>query len=143
MMTHQQKKFGKIILILLVIILLILFLCRESGTSLVYLRSIAPGQTGSQVCHEEGMSCISVATSEVFDNEGRFYGYLTPSCDSQIVESVSCQRDFGATYALDNVEYKKAPHATSTQTLDSDTFCLIEEQKPHRGIYNSAYCVKC
>lgn len=113
----------------------------EQLSSKVYLYDLEQGLTGSEVCYREKMSCLSVTTAKLHDNEGKFYGFVTPSCDSQVIEKDACKADFDTDYAIDNVIFKKSPRAKSDQLFSADYFCLSSD-KGKKGKYAYVYCVK-
>ncbi len=114
---------------------------KQKITSMVYLVEIENEETGSEACYREQMSCLSVTTAKLFDNENNFYGFVTPTCDSQVIKKEECEKDFNSDYAIDNVVFKKSPKAKSSQTLAADYFCLSSEHGK-RGKYRYVYCVK-
>lgn len=106
----------------------------------VYLYPIQAGKTASEVCYEKKKSCIGVTTAELHDDEGEFYGFATPSCDSQIIEEEKCEKDFGTKYAINDVVLKKSPNSDSDRELGGDYFCISSDDGK-KGIYKYANCV--
>ena len=111
------------------------------ATSMVYLVEIHEGQSASEACYENQMSCISVTTSKTFDKDLNFYGFTTPSCDSQVVRRDECEDNFGTHFALDHVLIKKSPKALSKEIMNGEHLCL-SNKNGEEGIYRHAYCVK-
>ncbi len=130
-----------IALFVIVIAVLVYWIWRSQGTSLIYLEEIGLGETGSEVCYEQGMSCLSVTTARIVDSKGEFYGFITPDCDSQVIEDSSCIEPFETEYAIDKVTYTKHPDSKSEEFLNKKSFC-IGKGKGKKGIYEYAYCVK-
>lgn len=140
----KSKSFHNPLLIIggIIVLILLFFIWNTiRTTSLIYLVPIAEGQTGSEVCFERDMSCISLSTVRVEDSDDAFYGFLTPTCDSQVIGYDRCVELFDTEFGIDNVVYVKSPNADSTQILNSDVFCL-GEGKGYEGIYEFAHCVK-
>ncbi|MFH1390950.1 MAG: hypothetical protein ABIH20_01425 [Candidatus Diapherotrites archaeon] len=113
----------------------------ENLTSLVYLAPITEGLTGSEVCYERDMSCISLSTTQVVDQESLFYGFITPNCEAQVVRESRCVTSHNTEFALKGVDYVKSPNAESSEYFNVDYLCLRNE-KGKQGIYEFAYCVK-
>lgn len=110
-------------------------------TSIVYLADVTLGKTGSEVCFDKNMSCIALSTTKIIDEEQKFYGFSTPSCNSPVVKKTICIAGYGTEYAIENVDYEKSPNAESTKTFAAKYFCLGSEEGK-KGIYRYAYCVK-
>jgi hypothetical protein len=52
---------------------------------------------GLAACDSQGMICVSVSRSSIFDVEDNFFGYSTPSCTARGTREISCQRDHDTT----------------------------------------------
>lgn len=113
----------------------------SKNTSFVYLKEVPHLKTGSEVCYEAGLSCLGMSSVKIYDSDDNFYGYVTPSCDSQVIEKPSCESLFGTRYALDKVEYVKSPTSESSDYLTADFFCAFSDEGK-KGIFEFAYCVK-
>lgn len=113
----------------------------QKGVSFVYLKEVPYLKTGSEVCYEAGLSCLGMSSSRIVDNENKFYGFITPMCDSQVKKASECVEYFDTEYAIDKVKYVRSPNAESNQTLEADFFCLFSKEGKV-GKFQYAYCVQ-
>lgn len=113
----------------------------EKGVSFVYLKEVPYLKTGSEVCYEAGLSCLGMSSSRIVDTENKFYGFITPDCDSQVKKVSECLDYFDTEYAIDKVTYVRSPNAESTQPLEADFFCLFSDEGKF-GKFKYAYCVQ-
>ena len=139
--SRSPKLHSALLIVLALLILLIIFIRWQQPTSPLYLVEVPEGETGSAVCYEKGMSCVSLTTARIIDADKKFYGFSTPSCDSQVIRESSCIDSHGTEFAIDNVVYTKSPNAESDQYFSTSYFCVSEGKGP-QGVYEYAYCAK-
>jgi hypothetical protein len=101
-------------------------------------------QSGTGACDAEGMICVSMSRSDIFDVDDKFFGYSTPTCSARVVKGLSnCQRDFATDYALQGVVVRRSPDAEEgVQDLSGTDFFCLGKGKGKDGIYEFANCVK-
>ena len=160
--VSKKEGFGSILIILFVLVLIVvlvigfLFLFNkvsvleklnplvktdEKGVSLVYLKEVPYLKTGSEVCYEANLSCLGMSSTKIYDGNHKFFGFTTPTCDSQVIKEPTCNKYFDTDYAMDRAVYVRSPNAESTQALGADFFCLFSKQGKS-GKFQYAYCVK-
>lgn len=105
--------------------------------------AIGLDQTGNDACDSQGMICVSVSRSSIFDVEDNFFGYSTPSCTARVTREISCQRDHETDFALKGVVLRRSPDADEgvRDLSRTDFFCLSSDQG-RQGTYQFANCVK-
>ena len=105
--------------------------------------AIGLDQTGNDACDSQGMICVSVSRSSIFDVEDNFFGYSTPSCTARVTREISCQRDHDTDFALRGVVLRRSPDADEgvRDLSRTDFFCLSSDQG-RQGTYEFANCVK-
>ncbi len=95
---------------------------------------IGLGMSGRQVCEANGLVCVSTSQKRAVSiATQKRVGYLTPSCDSAVLKSDSCE---GYGYQLSDVSIVNYVEGKAVNQPQYKKYCLMEP------VYKYANCTK-
>ncbi len=106
----------------------------------IYKVDIELYQSGTMACDAKDMICVSVSRGEALDTEGKFFGYITPTCSAKIISKPSCK---DTSYAINEIVVRKSPNADAdVEDLSGESYACLISERGKQGAYQSANCVE-